>query len=107
MPIYRCVSKTDASTPEAAAEFIRQDTGGAVTQSSGFAVIDEGDCWRVPVFSMYGRAAMPFPVGAVFPNDSRMSDSSDSEIDRQIGQFGDCEEQGWTPGIATGPGFRK
>ncbi len=57
MPIYRNVSKTDASTPEAAAEFIRQDTGGSVTHASGFAVIDEGDCWRVPVFSMDGHAA--------------------------------------------------
>jgi hypothetical protein len=47
---------------------------------------------------------MPFPVGAVFPNDSRMSDA---EIERQINQFGGGEEQGWTPGIATGPGFRK
>ncbi len=104
MPIYRNVSKTDASTPEAAAEFIRQDTGGSVTHASGFAVIDEGDCWRVPVFSMDGHAATPFPVGAVFPNDNRMSDA---EIERQIKQFGRGDDAGWTLGTPTGRGFRK
>jgi len=113
MPVYRTVSKSDAATAEAAAEFIRQDTGGAVTHASGFAVIDEGDCWRVPVFSMDGHAAMPFPVGAVFPVDHCVSNS---EIDRQIRQF-DRERPefkskggdgpGWTLGIANGPGFSK
>jgi len=48
MPVYRTVFKSDAATAEAAAEFIRQDTGGAVTHASGFAGIAEGDCWRVP-----------------------------------------------------------
>jgi hypothetical protein len=47
---------------------------------------------------------MPFPVGAVFPKDNRMSDA---EIKKQINQFGNGEEKGWTPGIATGPGFNK
>jgi hypothetical protein len=45
-----------------------------------------------------------FPVGAVFPNDNRMSDA---EIDRQIKQFGRGDEAGWTLGTATGRGFRK
>ena len=113
MPIYRCVSKTDAATQEAATQFILDDTGGAVMHASGFPVIDEGDHWRVPVFSSDGRAAMPFPVGAVFPADSRISNS---EIDRQIRQF-DRERPefesaggdgpGWELGRATGPGFDK
>ena len=37
MPIYRLVSKADAATPEAAAEFIRQDTGGQVQHASALA----------------------------------------------------------------------
>jgi hypothetical protein len=32
---------------------------------------------------------------------------SDAEIEKQINQFGSGEEKGWTPGIATGPGFNK
>lgn len=44
----------------------------------------EGE-WRVEVYSTDGRASMPFPVGAVFPNDNRLSDA---EIERQINQFG-------------------
>jgi hypothetical protein len=103
MPIYRLVLKSDAATPEAAAQFILDDTGGTVQHASAWPIIEEADHWRVPCFSSDGRASIPFPVGAVFPNDGRMSDS---EIDRQIGQFGGGEE-GWTPGIATGPGFRK
>jgi len=85
MPIYRLVLKSDAATPEAAAQFISDDTGGAVMHASGFAVIDEGDHWRVPVFSLDGRAAaMPLPRGAVFPSDCRLSEK---ELDRQINQF--------------------
>ena len=85
MPIYRNVSKTDASTSEAAAKFILDDTGGTVQHASAWPIIEEGDHWRVPCFSSDGRASMPFPVGAVFPNDSRMPDA---EIERQIKQFG-------------------
>ena len=104
MPIYRCVSKTDAATPEAAVQFILDDTGGSVMHATSFPVIEEQDCWRVPVFSTDGKASMPFPVGAVFPVDHRVSDS---EIDRQIKQFGRGDEAGWTLGTATGRGFRK
>ena len=104
MPVYREVLKTDAATPEAAIEFIRQDTGGQVQRAQGFEVVDGGDHWRVPVFSTDGKASMPFPVGAVFPNDNRMSDA---EIERQIKQFGRGDEAGWTLGTATGRGFRK
>ena len=114
MPVYRTVSKSDAATPELACDFIRQDTGGAVGHASGFPVIDDGDCWRVPVFSMDGQAAMPLPRGAVFPVDHRIADS---EIDRQIHQF-DLKERtefesaggdgpGWTWKEATGKGFSK
>jgi hypothetical protein len=67
-------------------------------------IIKEGDCWRIPVFSSDGRASMPFPIGAVFSKDNRMSDA---EIARQINQFGNGEEKGWTPGIATGDDFTK
>ena len=84
MPTYRVVSKTDAATPEAAAKFILDDTGGVVQHASSWPIIEEGDCWRVPVFSTDGKASMPFPVGAVFPKDNR---ASNSEIDRQIHQF--------------------
>jgi hypothetical protein len=112
--VHRLVSKSEASTPEAAVEFIRQDTGGAVMHASGFPVIDEGDHWRIPVFSLDGHGAMPFPVGAVFPVDQRVSDG---EIDRQVHQF-DLKERpefeskggdgpGWELGRATGPGFVK
>jgi hypothetical protein len=105
MPVYREVSKTDAPTPEAAVEFIRQDTGGQVQRAQGFDVIEESDRWRVPVFSTDGRASMPMlPHGAVFPGNNCLSAT---EIERQINQFGGGEEQGWTPGIATGPGFNK
>jgi len=85
MPIYRNVSKTDAPTQEAAARFILDDTGGTVQHASGWPIIEEADHWRVPCFSTDGPASMPFPVGAVFPNDSRMSDA---EIERQVKQFG-------------------
>ena len=112
--VYRSVSKTEAATREAAAQFILNDTGGTVEHASGWPIIEEADHWRVPVFSTDGRASMPFPVGAVFPNDNR---ASNSEIDRQIHQF-DLKERrefesaggdgpGWTLGIATGPGFSK
>ena len=104
MPIYRNVSKTDASTQEAAAQFILNDTGGTVQHASAWPIVEEEDCWRVPVFSTDGRASMPFPVGAVFPNDNRMSDA---EIERQIKQFGRGDDAGWTLGTATGRGFRK
>ena len=85
MPVYRTVSKTDASTPEAAAKFILDDTGGVVQYASAWPIIEEEDCWRVPVFSSDGKTSMPFPIDAVFPNDNRMSDA---EIERQIKQFG-------------------
>src|SRR5258708_2079674 len=83
MPIYRNVSKADAPTQEAAAQFILDDTGGVVQYASAWPIVEEEDCWRVPVFSSDGRASMPFPVGAVFPNDNRMSDV---EIEKQINQ---------------------
>src|SRR5258705_2641675 len=102
MPIYRCVSKTDASTPEAAAQFILDDTGGAVQHASAWPIIEEEDCWRVAVFSMDGKASMPFPIGAVFPNDKRMADA---EIERQIKQFGRGDEIGWMLRPATGRGI--
>jgi hypothetical protein len=84
MPIYRCVSKTDAATSEAAAQLILDDTGGTVQHASAWPIIEESDHWRVPVFSTDGRASMPFPIGAVLPVDSRILTS---EIDRQIHQF--------------------
>ena len=104
MPIYRLVLKSDATTPGAAAEFIRQDSGGTVQHASGWSIIEEADHWRVPCFSSDGRASMPFPIGAVFPNDNRLSDT---EIERQINQFGRGDDAGWTLGTATGLGFRK
>jgi hypothetical protein len=113
MIVYRNVSKTDAVTSEAACEVIRQETGGQVQRAQGFDVVDEGDHWRIPVFSTDGRASMPFPVGAVFPTDNRMSDA---DIEKQINQFGrerpefaskGGDGKGWTWGEATGPGFRK
>jgi|SRR5712664_3254509 len=61
MAVYRTVSKTDAATPEQAAEFIRQDTGGAVMHDVAFPVIDEGDSWRVPVFSFDGHSGASTP----------------------------------------------
>jgi len=62
MPIYRTVSKTDAATREQATEFIRHDTGGQVNYDPTFPVIEEEDHFRVPVFSLDGRAAMPLSV---------------------------------------------
>ena len=38
MPVYREVSKTDAATPEAAVEFIKQDTGGQVQRAGSGSV---------------------------------------------------------------------
>jgi hypothetical protein len=115
--VYRTVSKSEAATPELACALLRQETGGQVQRAQGFDVIDEGDYWRIPVFSTDGRASMPFPVGAVFPNDNRMSNA---EIEKQINQFGNSELKerrefdsaggdgpGWELGRATGPGFSK
>ena len=105
MIVYRNVSKTDATSAEAACEAIRLETGGQVQRAQGFDVIDEGDCWRVPVFSTDGHpGGMPLPNGAVFPKDNRMSDA---EIEMQIKQFGRGDDAGWTLGTATGRGFRK
>jgi hypothetical protein len=59
MPIYRTVSKSDATSPEAAVEFIRQDTGGAVLHDTTWPIIEEEDHFRVPCFSFDGRSAMP------------------------------------------------
>jgi hypothetical protein len=114
MPIYRTVSKSDAATPEAAAQFISEDAGGVVQYASAWPIIEEADHWRVPCFSSDGRASMPFPIGAVFPKDNR---ASNSEIDRQIHQFELKERRefesvggdgpGWELGIATGDNFTK
>ena len=118
MPVYRTVSKNDTATPEAAAQFILNDTGGAVMHATAFPVIEEVDCWRVPVWSSDGRAAaMPLPRSAVFPSDCRLSDK---EIDKQINQFNyqglkerrefdsaGGDGPGWTWKVATGPGFSK
>jgi hypothetical protein len=113
MIVYRNVSKTDAATKESACEAIRLETGGQVQRAQGFEVVDEGDHWRVPVFSTDGRASMPFPVGAVFPTDNRMSAA---DIEKQINQFGRERPEfesaggdgpGWELGRATGPGFTK
>ena len=38
MPIYRCASKSDATAPEAAAQFILDDTGGAVQYGSTWPI---------------------------------------------------------------------
>jgi hypothetical protein len=62
MAVYRLVSKSDASTPEAAVEFIRQDTGGAVLYDTTWPIIEEEDHFRVPCFSFDGRSAMPLSV---------------------------------------------
>src|SRR5882762_3018918 len=65
MPVYRIVLKADAATPEAAVQFILDDTGGAVMHDLAFPVIDEGDSWRVPVFSFdghSGRSSAPLHV---------------------------------------------
>jgi len=62
MPIYRSVLKSEATTPEAAVEFIRQDTGGAVLYDTTWPIIEEEDHFRVPCFSFDGRSAMPLSV---------------------------------------------
>ena len=56
MPIYRLVLKSDAATKEAAVQFILDDTGRAVMRDVAFPVVDEGDSWRVPVFSFDGHS---------------------------------------------------
>ena len=77
MAVYRTVSKTDATTPEAAAEFIRHDTGGQVNYDSTFPVIEEEDHFRVPVFSMDGRAAMPLSVVRALATLGKDADGND------------------------------
>jgi len=62
MAVYTSVLKTDAATKEAAVQFILDDTGGAVMHDLAFPVIDEGDSWRVPVFSLDGRPSAPLHV---------------------------------------------
>ena len=62
MAVYRSVLKSDAATKEAAVQFILDDTGGAVMHDLGFPIIDEGDSWRVPVFSLDGRPSAPLHV---------------------------------------------
>jgi len=62
MPVYRSVLKVDAATKEAAVQFILDDTGGAVMHDVAFPVVDEGDSWRVPVFSLDGRPSAPLHV---------------------------------------------
>ena len=57
MPIYRSVSNPDAATPEAAAQFILDDTGGTVQHASAWSIIEEEDCWRVSGFQ-FGRACI-------------------------------------------------
>ena len=56
MAVYRSVLKSDAATKEAVVQFILDDTGGAVMHDVAFPVIDEGDSWRVPVFSFDGHS---------------------------------------------------
>ena len=77
MPVYRSVLKADASTPEQAAEFIRQDTGAQVNYDPTFPVIEEEDHFRVPVFSMDGRAALPLSVVRNLAILGKNSDGSD------------------------------
>src|SRR6267378_4916089 len=62
MPAYRIISKSEASTKEAAVEFLLQDSGGAVQWDTTFPIIEEEDCFRIPVWSADGRAAMPLSV---------------------------------------------
>src|SRR5882762_1316603 len=59
---YRIISKSDAATKELAVEFLLQDTGGAVQWDTTFPIIEEDDCFRIPVWSADGRAAMPLSV---------------------------------------------
>jgi hypothetical protein len=109
---HRLVSKTEAATPDAACEAIRLETGGQVQHAQGFEVVDEGDHWRVPVFSTDRHASMPMlPHGAVFPGNNCLSAT---EIEKQISQFERPEFEskggdgpGWELGRATGPGFAK
>ncbi len=61
MPVHRSVLKSDAATKEAAVQFILDDTGGAVMHDLAFPVIDEGDSWRVPVFSFDGHSGASTP----------------------------------------------
>ena len=56
---YRIISKSDATTKEAAVEFLLQDTGGAVQWDTTFPIIEEDDCFRIPAWSADGRAALP------------------------------------------------
>jgi hypothetical protein len=88
MSIYRTVSKTDAATPEQAAEFIRQDTGGQVNYDPTFPVIEEDDHFRVPVFSTDGRAAMPLSVVrnlAILGEDENGNDLKERPYDESAG----------------------
>src|SRR5258708_13804336 len=62
MAVYRSVLKADAATKEAAVQFILDDSGGAVMDDLAFPVIDEGNSWRVPVFSLDGRPSAPLHV---------------------------------------------
>jgi hypothetical protein len=80
---FRTVRSRDAHSAEQAEGFIVSETGGQVIPTGRTEEVAGG--WRVEVHSLDGRASMPFPVGAVFPNDSRMSDA---EIERQVKQFG-------------------
>jgi hypothetical protein len=100
---YRLVPIEYAKSGPDAEAYVVADTGGQVIPIAGKTTEVEGG-WRVEVHSLDGRASMPFPIDAVFPNDNRMSDA---EIERQIKQFGRGDEAGWTLGTATGRGFRK
>src|ERR1051326_195985 len=102
MPVYRTVSKNDAVTAEAAAKFILDATGGVVQHASAWPIVEEENCWRVPVFSTDGKASIPFPVAAVFPGDNR---ASNSEIDRQVHQFDLKERREFDSAGADGPGW--
>jgi hypothetical protein len=110
---YRLVPIEYAKSGPDAESYVVADTGGQVIPIAGKTKEVEGG-WRVEVYSTDGRASMPFPIGAVFPVDNRISNS---EIDRQIHQF-DLKERpefesaggdgpGWELGKATGDTFTK
>jgi hypothetical protein len=63
MPTYRFVLKSEASTPESAAEFICHDTGGIVIHATALPAIEEADCWRVSLFSTDGVNGEESPNG--------------------------------------------
>jgi len=77
MPAYRIISKSEASTKEAAVEFLLQDTGGAVRWDSTFPIIEDDDCFRIPAWSADGRAAMPLSVVRALATLGKDADGND------------------------------